>query len=401
MKSPRKDLIAMFRAGLDVVAGETVVRKELATGKYTEYSHFIAIGKAAEAMLSGVPEDQISSALLISKHGHISGQLSNNNKVICVESDHPIPQLPSIEAGNTLIKYLENLQEKESVLFLISGGTSALVEVLEEGWDLTQLQELTDYLLENAYSIDEMNAVRRRLSKIKGGGLWRYMGERSVACLMISDVPDDDPGVIGSGLLFPVDENKLPELPKEWSEKLKGLTQSNVPDSFNWKIIACLDQAKEAVKTKAQAFDYQVKVIPVFLDGDAEAAAKECIDTLRKHKNTLCIWGGETTVKLPKKYGKGGRNQHLALAAALEMNGMESICLLSAGTDGSDGLTTATGAIVDGLTVQRGKPKNMKASDYLKKADSNSFFKVTDSLITTGATGTNVMDLVIGIYFQQ
>jgi len=203
IKNTRNDLLSIFHVGLNAVAGKTVVEKEIATGDYQKYSHFIAIGKAAEAMLSGVPEDQISSALLISKHGHISEPFFSNDRIICVESDHPTPKTASIKSGNILLNYLESLPKNAPVLFLISGGTSALVEVLEEGWDLAQLQELTNYLLANAYSIDEINAVRRRLSKIKGGGLWHFIGQRAVACLMISDVADDNPAVIGSGLLFP------------------------------------------------------------------------------------------------------------------------------------------------------------------------------------------------------
>jgi len=401
MKNTRNDLLVMFQAGLDTVSGETVVKNELATGKYDDYSHFVAIGKAAEAMLSGVPSKQIKSALLISKHGHITEQYSKNNKIESIESDHPVPKTASIEAGQSLINYLENLPIKEPVLFLISGGTSALVEVLQEGWDLKQLQGLTDYLLANAYSIDEINAVRRRLSKIKGGGLWRFIGGHSVACLMISDVPDDDPAVIGSGLLFPGKEKPLPKLPKEWSEKLGEYSPNKAPKDFSWKIIACLEDAKKAVAIKAQSLGYQVKVIPDFLQGNASDVAKSCVKDLGDNKNTVCIWGGETTVKLPENAGKGGRNQHLALSAAIEMKGKNDIHLLAAGTDGSDGMTTATGAIVDGLTVQHGEQQDLNAFDYLKKADSNYFLKVTDSLITSGATGTNVMDLVIGIFHQR
>jgi len=396
-KSTRTDLLAIFQAGLDAVAGETVVGKELMSGEYEKYSHFIAIGKAAESMLSGVPDQQINSALLISKHDHISEDFYHNDKVICIESDHPVPKSASINAGNSLITYLESLPETEPVLFLISGGTSALVEVLKEGWDLAQLQAVTDYLLANAYSIDEINSVRRRLSKIKGGGLWEYVGERSVTCLMISDVPDDDPAVIGSGLLFPAKENALPRLPEIWAKKLCEPKNVEMPNSFNWKIIASLAHAKEAAKIKAQALGYQVEIMPEFLESEAEITAKNCVACLQKKKNTLLIWGGETTVKLPENAGSGGRNQHLALAAAIAMQGSENTHLLSAGTDGSDGMTTATGAVVDGLTIQNGTELGMKAEDYLLNADSNRFFKATDNLLITGVTGTNVMDLVIGI----
>ena len=176
MENTRNDLLTIFQAALNAVSGKTAVEKELTKGDYEKFFHFVAIGKAAEAMLSGVPDKQIKSALLISKHGHISEDSYANNNINCVESDHPIPKTASIEAGDSLIEYLENLPQKEPVLLLISGGASSLVEVLQDDWDLKQLQALTDFLLANAYSINNINAVRRRLSKIKGGGLWSYLG---------------------------------------------------------------------------------------------------------------------------------------------------------------------------------------------------------------------------------
>lgn len=401
MDNTRNDLLTIFQAALNAVAGKTAVERELLNNNYKRFSYFVAIGKAAEAMLSGVPDKQIKSALLISKHDHISEESYSNTKITCIESDHPIPKIASIDAGSSLIEYLENLPKKEPILLLISGGTSSLVEVLQDGWDLNQLQVLTDYLLANAYSINDINAVRRQLSKIKGGGLWSYLDDRDVSCLMISDVPDDDPAIIGSGLLFASKEKSPPKLPKEWADKLIDNTPTKTPENFNWKIIACLEDAKNAAAVKAQSLGYQVKTYPDFLKGNASDEAKTCIKILQDNKNKLCIWGGETMVNLPENAGKGGRNQHLALSAAIAIQDQDNIHLLAAGTDGSDGMTTATGAIVDNLTVEQGKQKDLNATDYLLNADSNSYFKATDGLITTGATGTNVMDLVIGICHQK
>ena len=401
MSDTAQDLRAIFQSAVTSVAGNTAVKKELATNDYPEKLHIVAIGKAADSMVQGVPAEQIISGLVISKHGHLSELLQQNPVLTCLESDHPIPKENSLKAGKALIQYLENLPENEPVLFLISGGASALVEVLRDGWDLSQLQKLTDYLLANAYSINEINTVRRHISSCKSGGVWSHISEREVSCLMISDVPNDDPAIIGSGLLFPAKENTLPKLPQQWLEKLGEYIPNKVPDSdkWNWKIVACLEDAKKAAAVKAQALGYKVKIMPEFLQGDASNEAKKCVKLLQENKGMLCIWGGETTVKLPVNAGKGGRNQHLALAAAIEMDGFENTHLLAAGTDGSDGMTMATGAVVDGLTVRRGAEKNLKANNYLEKADSNSFFKLTDSLITSGATGTNVMDLVIGISY--
>jgi hydroxypyruvate reductase len=401
MNNHKENLLAVFHAALSSVEGKAVVSKELEADNdpypYPDEFHVIAIGKAADSMYQGVPDDRVKSALVISKHGHISTEVEQNEKVICVESDHPVPKENSIKAGEVLLDYLRELPEGEPCLFLISGGASALVEVLNEGWDLSQLQELTDYLLANAYPIDQINSIRRRLSAIKGGGLWRYLNGRPVNCLMISDVPEDNPEVIGSGLLFLVDEKELPDLPERWEDKLNKIKAPMWGGDFNWKIIASLEIAKEAAAVKANSLGYSCQVIPEFLEDDASVAAINCVDALKNEAGKLLIWGGETTVNLPSNPGLGGRNQHLALTAAKYMAGPDECYLLAAGTDGTDGLTTATGAIVDNHSTELGLSKNLDVADYLDRADSHSYFKQTEGLITTGASGTNVMDLVIGI----
>lgn len=407
MRKQVNKLLAVFHAALDAVAGNAVVKKEILNSNYPDSFHVISIGKAADAMFQGVLSteavgtNKIISALVISKHGHISKTLQQDSRVICIESDHPVPKESSLKAGQALLKFLQQLPKDEPCVFLISGGTSSLVEVLQENWDLAKLQELTDYLLANAYPINEINAVRKSLSRIKGGGLWPCLGKRDVYCLMISDVPDNDPAVIGSGLLFPTNEVELPELPEKWCEQFVLTVKKSAPENFNWKIVASLDDAKKAAAQKAQKLGYETKIIGEFIEGEAIKEAVKCVDRLKQNCNTLFIWGGETTVNLPDKAGLGGRNQHLALAAAIEMDAKESIYLLAAGTDGSDGLSAATGATVDGKTVSRGLKKNLNAMDYLINADSNSYFQKVDGLIETGTTGTNVMDLVIGICYQE
>ena len=218
-------------------------------------------------------QSKILSGLLISKHGHIL-QSQQSAKIKSIESDHPIPKKASLEAGQALIDYLQNLPKSEPCLFLISGGTSSLVEVVKSGWSLPELTELTDYLLANAYPINEINAVRKQLSKIKGGGLWDYLGEREVHCLMISDVPNDNPEDIGSGLLFSsTQQTALPKLPTKWQNKIKPSQQKPPPKNFNWKIIASLEKAKEASALCAKELGYKVRVIPEFMEGEASSVA--------------------------------------------------------------------------------------------------------------------------------
>ncbi len=408
MKQTRSDLLTIFDAAIDAVGGESAVKREIESGDYPNQFHVVAIGKAADAMLQGVvavetsTNKRIRSALLISKHDHISEKIKNDPRVIYIESDHPLPKQATMKAGIALIDYVSHLPKDEACIFLISGGASALVEVLHDGWDLAQLQELTDYLLANGYNINQMNAIRRRISKIKGGGLWQFIDDRAIHCLMISDVPGDDPTDIGSGLLFPVDDMVLPDLPEEFTKKIPVFQQRKQSAGFVWKIIASLDVAKKAAAEKATALGYKTDIQEEFLDGEASEVAKTCVKKSLKNKNTLFIWGGETMVYLPENPGAGGRNQHLALSAAISINNTDTsnTVLLAAGTDGSDGMSDATGAIVDGETVNRGSAKKLNAEDYLKASDSNSYLNVTEDTIVTGATGTNVMDLVLAITKQ-
>jgi len=394
--SIKNDLKTLFFAAIDAVAGDKAVAREINdhSDVYQGRYHIIAIGKAAESMLRGVPEDKIINGIIISKHGHLSESIKQDQRFICLESDHPVPKQASIEAGYALLDYIKNLPVGAPCLFLISGGASALVEVLQDGWSLDDLSELTQYLLANAYPIDKINAVRRQISKIKGGGLWRYLGDWPVKCLLISDVPDDNPEDIGSGLLFPA-QTKPVNIPQKWAKKIVVSDTPQLPQSFQWRIVASLSVAKMGAADKAKELGYQVSVIPDFLEGDAEEAAKNCVAQAKQQAGTLLIWGGETTVHLPQKPGKGGRNQHLALAAALAMSGEAECYLLAAGTDGSDGNSEATGALVSNKTVSDANAKGLNPNDFLQNADSASFFEKTGGQIITGATGTNVMDLVL------
>ena len=410
IKKTRSDFLNIFSAAIDAVGGESAVKREFKTNssnkKYPEQFHVVAIGKASDAMLQGiistetVTNKKIKTALLISKHDHISEKMQNDPRVHSIESDHPLPKQGTIKAGLALLDYLKHLPEKEPCVFLISGGASALVEVLHDGWDLAQLQELTDYLLANGYNINQMNAIRRRISKIKGGGLWQFVGARPVYCLMISDVPGDNPSDIGSGVLFPVDGvngDELPDLPEKFINKIPAFIQQKQAKGFVWKIIASLDVAKKAAAEKATELGYKVEIQSDFLDGEASEVAKTCVKTSQEKTDTLFIWGGETMVYLPENPGAGGRNQHLALAAAIAIQNDPNTVLLAAGTDGSDGVSDATGAMVDAETISLGISKNLNAEDYLNASDSNTYLSATNDAIVTGATGTNVMDLVLAI----
>lgn len=368
----------------------------------------IAIGKAAEAMLQGLLNSkqlQVNDALLISKHGHISTASASNPIIHCIEADHPVPSTASLQAGKALTNYIARLPTQRTCMILLSGGTSSLVEVLDAQWELDELQALTEWMLADALSIDQINAVRSRVSQIKAGGLWRYFTSptRKLCCLLISDVPSDDKRVIGSGLLFPSSNHHIPAtLPKHWRDKLATASVIQPSAFFTSAIIASNRQAQRAAVKKAQQLGYQVKCNEAILEGDAVLIAQQCVQTLRDNRGKLHIWGAETTVRLPTVTGKGGRNQQFALAAAIEManKGDINMLLLAAGTDGSDGVTTDAGGFVSEHTVLWGEKKGLNAVRELQNANANAFLYASNALITTGVTGTNVMDLIIGYAYE-
>lgn len=374
-----QQLLELYNLGLNAVKGDHAVYNALMAQGTQPSCHVIAIGKAAEAMYQGVErylDKDIKSALLISKYGHFSPELLANRQLTCLEAAHPVPAESSLLAGQTLLYYLENLPAKEPLLFLISGGASSLCEVLEEGWTLEKLQEVTQAKLADGASIAEINQMRKQLSKIKGGKLWQFISERPVACLLISDVQTDDPTLIGSGLLFPAPSQR----------------------EFTWQIVASNQHMLSAIQT-AQPISLvsEIKIIPEFLAGDAEEEARNCVAFLRDQADGIYIWGGETTVKLPDSPGQGGRNQHFALAAAIALENNPEITLLCAATDGTDGMTEDAGALVDGQTVARGRLENLDPVDCLRCADAGTFLAASGDLLHTGPTGTNVMDLVIAL----
>lgn len=400
MNKDRENILNIYQAGLEAVKGDNAVYQALMAGGDLPACHVVAIGKAAEAMYQGAKrylDNDISSVLMISKFGHYSAEVLADPQVIALEAAHPVPGESSLLAGQMLLDHLQKLPAGEPCLFLISGGTSSVCEVLDENWTLEQLQALTQELLSDGYGINEMNAVRQRISAIKGGKLWKYIGERPVRALLISDVEGDAPTSIGSGLLFPPDEDCLPEpLAEKWQDRLPAFETVPVPDDFQWQIVASNQIALNAMQQKATEAGYKAEIVPRFLSGPAVHAANVCIAELKDTDADMLLWGGETTVKLPENPGRGGRNQHFALAAALEIENQQ-IMILAAGTDGSDGLSEDAGALVNGKTCIKGRAVDKRPEESLQRADSGSFLEACGDLIYTGPTGTNVMDVVIGL----
>jgi glycerate 2-kinase len=402
----RRDLLTVYQAAITRVRGVEAVKTYLERHPLRGRHYLVAIGKAASSMTRGALAalgKDIAAGLVITKHGHADDSLCLHSPVQCLEADHPVPGHDSLRAGGAMLDFIQRTPSDSRLLFLLSGGTSSLVEVLPPGLNLEGLSKLNRTLLASGLEIDQMNTVRKAVSMIKGGRLRRYLGTRFVTTLLISDVPGDDPTVIGSGLLYPNRETEplanLPAPVERVLEQIKHPPRIETPPlaSITTAIVATLEDAKRAAEKKAQALDYETYLHPQFLRGEVVARANEIANYLREAPAGIHIWGGETTVVLPANPGRGGRNQHLALAAALALRESSRIYLLAAGTDGTDGPTDDAGGMIDGQSIARGNRLGMEATHYLANADAGEFLAATGDLITTGPTGTNVMDLVIAL----
>jgi hydroxypyruvate reductase len=405
MSNPRADLLKIFQAALAAVHGGTCVERFLAGRHLSSTVHAVAVGKAAGAMLEGANaalQGRLRAALLITKPGYMTPGCERLAAVTMLEAGHPLPDERSLQAGRALLDFIAAAPGDAQLLFLISGGASSLVEVLPPGVGLAELRRVNRWLLGSGWDIHRMNVIRKRLSCIKGGRLSAHLNGRKAIQLLISDVPGDRAEDIGSGLLMADEDSHIDSSPlPPW---LQTLLKSPAPTAdmsrFNdieTHIIASLDQALNAAVREAKELGYAVQVHSERLSGDAAAAGRRLAAELLDGPAGVHIWGGETTVELPAQPGRGGRNQHLALAAAEVLAGHDKVWLLAAGTDGSDGPGEDAGAVVDGGTLARGASAGLEAAECLRTADAGSFLEESGDLLNTGSTGTNVMDVVIGL----
>ncbi|MDZ7663251.1 glycerate kinase type-2 family protein [Thiohalophilus sp.] len=397
-------LLELYHAGLGAVAGESVTARYLRQRPWQPEKPvaLLACGKAAPAMARGaaaVLGQRVEHALLVTKHGYREPGLPAHWQ--CLEAGHPLPDEASLQAGQRVLEFVAALPADMPLLTLISGGSSALLEVLPPGVSLADLRRVNDWLLGSGADIAAMNRVRKTLSCIKGGKLAGYPDGRPVLNLMISDVPGDDPAVIGSGLLTSQGADApLPELP-DWLAMLLAKRADCPPTAastslIEQQIIACNRDACEAAAEAARARSLAVEVHDPLYAPLSEVTA-QLAGFLRTAAPGVHIWGGEPTLSLPPSPGRGGRNQHLALSLALALQGESDITVLCGATDGSDGPGNDAGAIIDGTTVQQAIDYPAGAGRALARADSGTFLAEASALIDTGPTGTNVMDLVIAI----
>lgn len=382
-------------------------------------------GKAATAMSAALYDilgDRLSGGLVVTKHGHIDPRLDTGS-VEVVEAGHPLPDEAGLAGTRRMAELVSGATSRDLVLAVISGGGSALLILPVLGVTLADLQETTDLLLRCGATIVELNAVRKHLSQIKGGGLARLAGLAPVASLILSDVVGDPLDVIASGPTAPdpttfadawavLKKYDLTEkVPPAVREQLRAGLEGEVPDTpkpeaklfrrVHNVYVGSNRLAAEAAVEAAAGFGLNALLLSTFVEGEARhvarvaaGLAKELVAYDRPVPRPAClVWGGETTVTV-RGQGKGGRNQEMALAAALAMEGLPNVLLVALGTDGTDGPTDAAGAVATGETVQRARAVGLDPAAHLENNDAYPFFDALGDLIRTGPTGTNVNDLL-------
>ncbi|WP_353570314.1 DUF4147 domain-containing protein [Candidatus Albibeggiatoa sp. nov. BB20] len=407
ISSRRQQLLNIYHHALQAVHGRKSVSSYLQQHKsFTQPPAVIAIGKAAPAMMLGTLDvfgKQLQQGLLITKQGLLTqNQAFSDANIICLESGHPVPNQHSMDAGQQLIDFITALPKDMPILCLISGGASALVEVLPDHILLADIQRVNQYLLSSGLDIQQMNLIRQQLSCIKGGRLAIHIHpQQPVLGLYISDVPDDDLSIIGSGLLVEP-KPKMIEQQNNINAVFADLKLSPITDSvenqsleIEHHIIASSSIARLAALNMAQQLDINpIHCADELLVGDVFEAADTIVQGMKQTAG-LSIWSSETTVQLPETIGRGGRCQTLALAIAQQIAGDTQCFVLAGSTDGNDGSHFVAGALVDGQTISRAETQGLDVTDYLNRADAGSVLEVTGDLIDTGETGTNVMDLIL------
>ena len=319
-------------------------------------------GKAGVSMaeeLESILDSRLEGGVVVSPDNH------KNTKISFLQATHPIPSQSSLFAGKELMKRFLSLHENDFYIYLLSGGSSALIEVLKDGIALEELQATTKNLINSSLSISEINRARKSLSLIKGGGLAQCTKAKGIV-LVLSDVVGDDLESIGSA----------PMLCK------------NPPKHY---FIGSNKQALSAAKIRALQLGFRAEIVTDSLEGDIGDSVEFICEKLESLGPRHCLlFGGESTLHV-RGNGKGGRNQHMVLLALMRLKDLKNFAFLSAGSDGIDGNSIAAGAVIDEFTCR----DNLDL--YLKSFDSYSFFKKSDSLIVTGPTKTNVMDIMIAL----
>ncbi len=435
----RKVLIDVFGAALAAVDPAHAVRGAIrfkdnnlhagdAVYDLNRFSRILVIGagKATARMALALEESlgrQVTEGLIIVKNGHTAPL----RFIEQIEASHPVPDERGQAATARILEMVRRADEKTLVLCLLSGGGSALLVHPVSAVGLGEKQKVTELLLKAGAGIEELNIVRKHLSAVKGGRLAQQAFPAHILTLILSDVVGDRLDIIASGPTVAdpstfadaaavIDQfgirQAVPHAAAYIERGKKGLEPETAKSSdpvFERTrniIVGSLDQALVAARTRAVELGFDARILPDRLEGEAREAAHGLAKIARETQTATAsgqrrclISGGETTVTV-RGNGSGGRNQELALAFAIDIEGTSGISLLSAGTDGTDGPTDAAGAVVDGETTAQARSAGLEPATSLDRNDSYSFFRRLDPSgrgchLKTGPTGTNVMDVQI------
>lgn len=401
------DAKTIIDAALLAALPDTAVREALKMSDLSPYRSLVlvAIGKAAWQMAKAAADalgDRLFTGIVITKHGHAMGEIPG---VSVFEAGHPIPDEDTLIATRAALKLVSGLGPEDAVLFLVSGGGSALFE--DPKVPLAELAGITGQLLAAGCDIVEINTVRKRLSNVKGGRFALACAPARVHAIVLSDILGDPLDMIASGPAYPDSSTAADALRiieryglrlSEAALAAMGEETPKALDNVTTQITGSVTQLCRSAADTAKALGYDPVILTASLACEAREAGSFLAAIARYHQDTkrslAFICGGETVVHL-KGSGKGGRNQELALAASLQLPGCRDTCVFSLGSDGTDGPTDAAGGCVDEHTLGRMKDKGLDARKMLDNNDAYHALKAVDGLIFTGPTGTNVNDVTV------
>ncbi len=399
-----KDAARIIRAALNAAQPDTAVRRALADlPAYSGRLLLVSVGKAAWQMARAAYDilgGRIDDGIVVTKYGHAKGAVG---KLRIREAGHPVPDTASYRATQEAMELTGSLCEGDLVLFLLSGGGSALLE--KPLLSPREMDDITRQLLACGADIVEMNTVRKRLSAVKGGRFARLCAPARVFSVVLSDVLGDPLDMIASGPAYPDGSTCAQALAVaekyhlRLSDEARTLLMRETPKylaNAEARITGSVRQLCAAAAKTCAELGYEPVTLTAGLNCEAREAGSFLASIARYHgdsnKSLAFIAGGETVVRLTGR-GMGGRNQELALAAARGIDGMKETLLFSIGSDGTDGPTDAAGGIVTGETAGRLRDNGYDIDAALKENDSYPALKAADGLIFTGPTGTNVNDL--------
>ena len=402
----RRDADAIIRSSLNAVLPDEAVRRALkAFAPKGGRVLLVAAGKAAWQMAHAAVEalGRVDGGVVVTKYGHVKGEIPG---VSCCEAGHPVPDENSFAATEKALTLVQGLTAEDTVLFLLSGGGSALFErPLLPG---EELQDITSQLLASGADIVEMNTIRKRLSAVKGGRFAQACAPAEVFSIVLSDILGDPLDMIASGPAVPDTSTCAQALAiaekyhLSLSEQAKALLQRETPktlDNVTTRITGSVRELCTAAANACRKLGYEPILLTDQLCCEAREAGSFLGSIVRTHaghgKKPAFIAGGETVVHLTGK-GLGGRNQELALAAAPAIAGLNA-AVFSVGSDGTDGPTDAAGGYVDGETLAALTEKGWNVFDTLQSNDAYHALMAVEGLIMTGATGTNVNDVAVAL----